>query len=37
MQVDIITLENASAGSAELPDEIFAITPRPDIIARVVH
>ena len=37
MQVDIITLENASAGSAELPDEIFKITPRPDIMARVVH
>ena len=37
MQVDIITLENASVGSAELPDEIFKITPRPDIMARVVH
>ncbi len=37
MQVDIITLENASAGSADLPDEIFKITPRPDIMARVVH
>ena len=37
MQVDIITLENASAGSAELPDEIFKITPRQDIMARVVH
>ena len=37
MQVDIITLENASAGSTELPDEIFKITPRPDIMARVVH
>src|ERR1700709_1238493 len=37
MQVDIITLENASAGSADLPDDIFAIKPRPDIMARVVH
>ena len=37
MQVDIITLENASAGSAELPDEIFKTTPRQDIMARVVH
>jgi large subunit ribosomal protein L4 len=37
MQVDIITLENASAGSAELPDEIFLTPPRPDIMARVVH
>nr|WP_294522365.1 50S ribosomal protein L4 [uncultured Rhodopila sp.] len=37
MQVDIITLENASAGSTELPDDIFKVTPRPDIMARVVH
>src|ERR1700710_1424963 len=37
MQVDIITLENAAAGSAELPDDIFKITPRPDIMARVIH
>ena len=37
MQVDIITLEQGSAGSAELPDDIFKIAPRPDIMARVVH
>src|SRR6195952_1360106 len=37
MQVDIITLENAPAGSAELPGDIFATTPRKDIMARVVH
>jgi large subunit ribosomal protein L4 len=37
MQVDIITLEQGSAGSAELPDEIFKATPRQDIMARVVH
>jgi large subunit ribosomal protein L4 len=37
MQIDIITLENAPAGTAELPDELFAATPRPDIMARVVH
>jgi large subunit ribosomal protein L4 len=37
MQVDIITLEQSSAGSAELPDEIFKTTPRSDIMARVVH
>src|ERR1700749_1137358 len=37
MQVDFITLENAAAGSAELPDEIFKITPRPAGRARVVH
>src|SRR6201987_1590032 len=37
MQVEITTLDNTRAGSAELPDEIFAATPRPDIMARVVH
>jgi large subunit ribosomal protein L4 len=37
MQVEITTLDKASAGTAELPDEIFAATPRPDIMARVVH
>jgi large subunit ribosomal protein L4 len=37
MQIDIKTLDNGSAGSAELPDEIFAVTPRTDIMARVVH
>ena len=37
MQVTIRTLDNTEAGSAELPDEIFAAKPRADIIARVVH
>jgi large subunit ribosomal protein L4 len=37
MQVDIITLEQGSAGSAELPDDIFKVKLRPDIMARVVH
>lgn len=37
MQIEIRTLDNGSAGTAELPDEIFAATPRPDIMARVVH
>jgi large subunit ribosomal protein L4 len=37
MEIGIITLENAAAGTAELPDEFFAATPRPDIMARVVH
>jgi large subunit ribosomal protein L4 len=36
MQIDITTLDNASAGSVELPDAIFAASPRPDIMARVV-
>ena len=37
MKVDIKTLENGSAGEAELPDAIFATSPRADIMARVVH
>jgi large subunit ribosomal protein L4 len=37
MQIDIKTLDNGSAGTAELPDEFFATKPRPDIMARVVH
>jgi large subunit ribosomal protein L4 len=37
MQIDIKTLDNTAAGSAELPDEFFAATPRADIMARVVH
>jgi large subunit ribosomal protein L4 len=37
MQIDIKTLDNTTAGTAELPDAIFAATPRADIMARVVH
>ena len=37
MKINIHTLDNATAGQAELPDEIFAATPRLDIMARVVH
>ncbi len=37
MQVEIKTLDGGAAGSAELPDALFAATPRKDIIARVIH
>lgn len=37
MQVEITTLDKGSAGSAELPDDIFGTKPRADIMARVVH
>ena len=37
MQIEIRTLDNGSAGTADLPDEIFAASPRADIMARVVH
>ncbi len=37
MQVNVISLDNAASGEIELPDEIFAVPPRADIMARVVH
>ena len=37
MQIEIRTLDNGSAGTAELPEEIFGVSPRADIMARVVH
>lgn len=37
MKYDIYDIDAKAAGSAELPDEIFGIAPRMDIIARVIH
>ncbi len=37
MKIAVSTLDNGSAGEAELPDDIFAAVPRLDIMARVVH
>jgi large subunit ribosomal protein L4 len=37
MQARVITLDNGEAGEIELPAELFAAAPRPDIMARVVH
>ncbi|MBI0016150.1 MULTISPECIES: 50S ribosomal protein L4 [unclassified Commensalibacter] len=37
MDVEIKTFDNGSAGNITLPDEIFGIEPRQDIMARVVH
>jgi large subunit ribosomal protein L4 len=37
MQIEVTTLDKASAGNAELPDDLFAAKPRADIMARVVH
>jgi large subunit ribosomal protein L4 len=37
MQVPVITLDNGKAGDIDLPDEMFAASPRADIMARVVH
>jgi large subunit ribosomal protein L4 len=37
MQVPVITLDNAQAGEVDLPEDLFATSPRADIMARVVH
>ncbi len=37
MQIEIKTLDNGTVGSTDLPEAIFGITPRNDIMARVVH
>jgi large subunit ribosomal protein L4 len=36
MQADVKTLSNEAAGSIELPDAIFGLKPRPDVLHRVV-
>ncbi|RMF33611.1 MAG: 50S ribosomal protein L4 [Alphaproteobacteria bacterium] len=37
MKADVVTLEADSAGSIELDDAIFGLSPRPDILHRVVR
>ena len=37
MQLPVITLDNGRAGEIDLPETLFGATPRPDIMARVVH
>ncbi len=37
MKLDVYDFDAKTSGSAELPDEIFGISPRPDVIARVIH
>jgi large subunit ribosomal protein L4 len=37
MKLDVYDFDAKVAGSAELPDEVFAVTPRVDIMARVIH
>ncbi|MFT8732564.1 MAG: 50S ribosomal protein L4, partial [Acetobacter fabarum] len=34
---EIKTLDNGTAGSATLPEELFGAAPRADVMARVVH
>ena len=37
MKAEIITLENKAAGNIELPDAVFGVDVRKDIIARMVN
>lgn len=37
MQLDTYNFDAETSGTAELPDEIFGLTPRADIMARVIH
>ena len=37
MKVKVTTLESKAAGDITLSDNVFAITPRSDIVARVVN
>ncbi|MGD8310178.1 MAG: 50S ribosomal protein L4, partial [Chromatiales bacterium] len=37
MKIDAIDLESQAAGAVELPDEIFGLEPRADILHRVVR
>ena len=37
MKIDILTLDNATNGQADLPDALFGVAPRADIMARVVQ
>ena len=37
MKLDVINLDGAKAGSADLSDEIFGLEPRADILHRVVR
>lgn len=37
MKVKVTTLESKAAGDITLSDNVFAITPRPDIVSRVVN
>jgi large subunit ribosomal protein L4 len=37
MKLDIFDIDAKTTGSAELPDEIFGVAPRVDVIARVIH
>jgi large subunit ribosomal protein L4 len=37
MKLDILDFDAKATGTTDLPDEIFGVAPRKDIIARVIH
>src|SRR4029077_12594492 len=37
MQADVTTLDAQKAGTVELPDDVFGLEPRPDILHRMVR
>lgn len=37
MKLDITSLDGTTTGSVELPDGIFGLEPRPDLIARMIR
>ena len=37
MKHDVLTIDNVAAGQVELPDDIFGVEPRADILYRVVQ
>jgi large subunit ribosomal protein L4 len=37
MQLNVTTLDGSSAGTVDLPDGIFGLTPRPDLLHRCVR
>jgi large subunit ribosomal protein L4 len=37
MEIKVISLDNADLGSIEISDAVFAVEPRQDVLARVIH
>ncbi len=37
MQADVTTLDAKKAGTVELPDDVFGLDPRPDLLQRMVR
>ena len=36
MKLDVKTLDGGTAGSVDLPETIFGLAPRPDLVQRMV-